>query len=147
MRKGGGKQAATQRLCITARKCAKCVEMCWLLILYAATVYLYIYEFLRFFCVLLTLSGHSIKLNVDPFILLVTTFSCRHKRLCVPDPPLLSFVSIEPAAAERQFHGGAGGGSQEAATCLPLYRSAALRQAEETDWRVKKKKLFLQRRH
>lgn len=50
--------------------------------------------------------------------------------------PRISVVCIEPAAAEGQFHGGVGGGSQKAAACLPLHWSAALRQTEETDRRV-----------
>lgn len=44
---------------------------------------------------------------------------------------------VEPPAAEGQLHGGAGGGSQEAPPCFPLHRPAALRQAQETDRRVK----------
>lgn len=43
----------------------------------------------------------------------------------------------EPPAAEGQLHGGAGGGSEEAEARLPLHRCAALRQAEETDRRVR----------
>lgn len=57
-------------------------------------------------------------------------------------PSVLSFVAVEPPAAEGQFHGGAGGGSQEASARLPLHRSAAVRQAEETDWRVRRICLF-----
>lgn len=55
----------------------------------------------------------------------------------VTDPPLLSIVATEPPASEGQFHGGVGGGSEEAASRLPLHWPAALRQAEETDRRVR----------
>ena len=40
------------------------------------------------------------------------------------------------AAAEGQLHGGAGGGSPQAAPRLPLHRPAAVHQAQEAEWRV-----------
>lgn len=46
-------------------------------------------------------------------------------------------VVTEPPASEGQFHGGTSGGSQEVAARFPLHRSAALRQAEETNRRVR----------
>lgn len=59
------------------------------------------------------------------------------KALCHrPRRPCLLFPA-EPPASEGQLHGGVGGGSEEAAARLPLHRSAALRQTEETDRRVR----------
>lgn len=46
------------------------------------------------------------------------------------------FFQPAPAAAEGQFHGGAGWGGSQAPSCLSFYRSVPVCQAQEADWRV-----------
>lgn len=47
------------------------------------------------------------------------------------------FFLPAPAAAEGQFHGGAGWGGSQATSCLSFYWSVPVCQAQEADWRVR----------